>query len=146
VSALPLVAVLALVADLETRSPTLAHLTEAIRSSPAAQVDLLLRPPPPSRRAYTELRIFRGACGLSLTARIVLPPAKTAGEHAALLAHELSHVLDVLVGLVPSDADSERRALAVERLVRAEARGRSGQDAGDLRARLGRLHAPRASR
>jgi hypothetical protein len=134
----------AFVADLETRSPTLARLASTARALPNARLEFAMGPQPPGRRAHADLRIFRPSnpaqafCDASLDARIVFPPARTADEQAALLAHELSHVLDVFAGLAPDDAASESRAVAVERAVHAEAGGRDRPEPAGLTTRLAR--------
>ena len=132
----------AYVADLESRSPTLARLAGTTRALPNARLELVMAPPAPGTRARTELRIFRpddagrAFCDASLDARVVLPPARPADEQAGILAHELSHLLDVFSGLPPDDAASEERALAVERQVRAEARGARAESPDELTTRL----------
>ncbi|HEX6851698.1 MAG TPA: hypothetical protein VF139_09860 [Candidatus Polarisedimenticolaceae bacterium] len=134
----------ALVSDLESRSPTLAALASTARALPNARLEYAMAPPRPGRRAHANLRIFRPAhpsrafCDAALDARIVLPPARTADEQAALLAHELSHLLDVYAGLPPDDGASEARAQAVERRVRAEARGARAAAPDELTTRLAR--------
>jgi hypothetical protein len=133
-----------LVADLEARSPTLSRLSETTRALPNARLEFAIAMPRPGRRSHADLRIFRPSepsrafCDASLDARIVLPPARIADEQAALLAHELSHILDVFVGLAPDDDASEVRAVAVERRVRAEVRGVAGAELGELTTRLAR--------
>ena len=93
-------------------SPSLRRLAVAAGRAPGVSLVVMLREQPPGLRAHARLDVTPSR----LTGTIFLPPGRFE-EQAVLLAHELTHVLDVLEGRPAQGRDAEARAVLSEHAV-----------------------------
>ena len=90
-------------------SPSLRRLAQAVRWAPGVSLVVELREQPPGLRAHARLDVSPQR----LTGTIFIPPGRFE-EQAVLLAHELTHVLDVFEGRPGQGRDAEARAVRSE--------------------------------
>src|SRR6516225_6239872 len=82
------------------RSPTMRSLLDAVEALNGSHLSVSQRvQSDSSMRAHSELTIRKGP-GFQVDGRVYLPPAQSRIEAAALLAHEIAHVLAV-AGALP---------------------------------------------
>jgi hypothetical protein len=93
-------------------SPSLRRLAQAVRWAPGVSLVVELREQPPGLRAHARLDV----APQHLSGTIFIPPGRFE-EQAVLLAHELTHVLDVLEGRPAQGGDAEARAVLSEHAV-----------------------------
>lgn len=93
-------------------SPSLRRLAEAVRWAPGVSLVVELREQPPGLRAHARLDV----APQHVTGTIFIPPGRFE-EQAVLLAHELTHVLDVSEGRPAQGRDAEARAVRSEQAV-----------------------------
>ena len=106
-------------------SPTLRRMLDAVSTLEGSHLTVVQRLQPNSfMRAHSTLAIRRDG-GFRVDGSVFLPPARSRAEIAALLAHELAHVL-AAAGFVDrdsSDPSDENLARSFEDAVRSELRG-----------------------
>jgi hypothetical protein len=106
-----------------SRSPTLARVIREVRALDGVSLTVTQRPQPGSRiRAHSNLRVDRAARPARVDGEVLLPAGGGETATLALLAHELTHVLQQAGVLTPSSDDprGEMQAVEVERAVLAE--------------------------
>ena len=107
-------------------SPTLSRMLEAVATLEGSHLSVSQRlQPNSSMRAHSTL-VVRRDDGFRVDGSLLLPPARSRAEIAALLAHEIAHVL-ALAGVIERQADDprdERLARSFEDAVRRELQGR----------------------